>query len=424
MRLRLIAVAVAITSMVAVAFLVPLGILTSDLVADRERTAAERDAEFVARLSVLVAATDSSLGYADLVAEVGERAISIILPDGTTFGAPLDEGEDLAPVRGGATIRAQVDGGEAVYVPVITQNGTIVVRAVADADAMRSGVTRTWLILGAVGLTLVGIAVVVADRLGVSMVRPVRDLQRAVGRLGKGEVETEIAPSGPPEIQDVGRAFNRLAVQVDDLLRSEREDVADLAHRLRTPLTAARLAVEAGQKTAVVVDHLDNLRREIDHMIDEARRVDRRTTRGFADLSLVAAERATFWEPLAADEGRRFDVHIAASSPMVVAGADLDLAAAVDALVGNVFAHTSPGTAFSLTVEEVEGRAILTVEDDGPGFASSLMSDRGVSGAGSTGLGLDIVRRLAESCGGSISLASSRTGGGVVRVDIPIVQSP
>ncbi|MCB1247307.1 MAG: HAMP domain-containing histidine kinase, partial [Acidimicrobiia bacterium] len=422
MRVRLVVVAVAITSMVAIAFLVPLAILTRDLAADRERVAAERDAEQVARLAVFVPPDGGAPAFADLVGDpqFASREVSIVEADGTVWGAQLDPSEDLAPALAGATFRAPVVGGEAIYVPVVTSSGTVVVRAVADGETMRAGVARTWFVLVAVGVALVLIAVSVADRLGTSVVEPVRDLQSAAGRLGEGHLDVRVEPSGPPEISDVGRAFNQLATQVDDLLRSEREDVADLAHRLRTPLTAARLAAESVPDPTTrtqIFDQLDELHRVIDHIIDEARRVDRRTVEGYADLTEVVRDRTAFWEPLAADEGRTVTIDIA-PAPALVAASDTDLAAAFDALIGNVFSHTPSGTGFSVATLVEGGSVSVVITDAGPGFPEGVdVTSRGASGGDSTGLGLAIAHRLAESCGGSLTLTAPPT---TVTLTVPI----
>ena len=76
-----------------------------------------------------------------------------------------------------------------------------------------------------------------------------------------------------------------------------------------------------------------------------------------------------------------------------------DLGAAVDALLENVFAHTPEGTGMSVAVELGRVDAWITVADEGPGIGHGSV-DRGRSAGGSTGLGLDIVRRTAEASGG------------------------
>lgn len=110
---------------------------------------------------------------------------------------------------------------------------------------MRAGVARVWWTLAALAAVLVVLAVVVADRLGRSMVRPVDDLAATADRMGSGDLDARVHIAGPPEIRRVGTAFNRLAAQIGTLLQLERETAADLSHRLRTPLTGARLNADA-----------------------------------------------------------------------------------------------------------------------------------------------------------------------------------
>ncbi len=92
-----------------------------------------------------------------------------------------------------------------------------------------------------------------------------------------------------------------------------------------------------------------------------------------------------------------------------------DLAACLDILLENVFSHTSDGASFGVRLTaRANGGAWLTVADDGPGFDITFSAQRGASGAGSTGLGLDIARRIAETSGGSLTIGRSPRGGAAV----------
>ena len=86
---------------------------------------------------------------------------------------------------------------------------------------------------------------VAADRVARGVVRPVADLAHTAERLGAGDLDARVEPAGPPEIVEVGHTLNRLAGRIVELLAAERELVADLSHRLRTPITALRLDAEA-----------------------------------------------------------------------------------------------------------------------------------------------------------------------------------
>jgi signal transduction histidine kinase len=124
----------------------------------------------------------------------------------------------------------------------------------------------------------------------------------------------------------------------------------------------------------------------------------------------VARERFDFWSVLADEQGRepRRDIP---GDPIPVALTRDELGAAIDIILENIFTHTPAGTAYRVAVTESVGSVVLTVDDDGPGFPSEKVVLRGASGVGSTGLGLDIVRRAAERSGGGLTLGTSATGG-------------
>ena len=105
--------------------------------------------------------------------------------------------------------------------------------------------------------------------------------------------------------------------------------------------------------------------------------------------------------------------------PCPVAVPEEDVSDVVDVLLDNVFAHPPEGAGVEVAVRVHEGRAQLTVADGGPGAPQSAL-DRGRSSSGSTGLGLDITRRVAEAAGGSVALARSDLGGLLVRVSLPL----
>jgi len=87
-----------------------------------------------------------------------------------------------------------------------------------------------------------------------------------------------------------------------------------------------------------------------------------------------------------------------------------ELTAAVDALLTNVFQHTPEGTAFAVAVEAGTNGHRLVVEDEGPGIEAT-QAGRGTSGAGSTGLGLDIARQAATAGGGDLQVGVGARGG-------------
>jgi signal transduction histidine kinase len=279
-------------------------------------------------------------------------------------------------------------------------------------------VALAWLLLVVVGAALVAIAVVLADRIARGVVRPTRTLATAARDLAEGRLESRVTPAGPPEVVELGAAFNALAGRIQELLRAEREAAADLSHRLRTPLTALRLEVERqpdGDHKARLSADVDALERTVTAVIGELRRHGREGVQPESDLGEVGLRRVQFWAALAEDQGRRYELEIPPGSWRVPL-AEPDLEATLDALLENVFAHTPDGTSFAVRVGAADrGRVRLVVEDEGPGMDASALA-RGVSGGSSSGLGLDIVRRSAEATRGSVRVGRSPRGGACVEV--------
>ena len=426
MRRQLILLTGSVTAMVVLAFLVPLFILVGDLAHDRAVSAAERDAESLARvLSVLTVRNDLQTAV-DTVGRIRIEAVngSVIFPDGTVVGLDVPSDEDLALALGGSSFIAAVGGGKAVYVPVIQPDGsTLVVRVFVSEESMTAGVRRSWLILALLGVALVVLAAWVADRLGRSMVEPIKDLSTTAGRLGHGDLSVRVQPAGPPEIEEVGLELNRLADRIGRLLEAERESAADLAHRLRTPLTAAKLSIDGladGPEKDRLNTDLDELQRTTDFIIREARRPVRRESEEWCDLAAVVNRRVDFWHPLAQEQGRTVDIDIGnTAAPVAIPNGDAE--AMIDALIENVLAHTPDGTPFLVHVEIGTGTVLLSVEDAGSGFDDGSVVDRGTSSGNSTGLGLDIVRRTVEGAGGTLTIGESltHTGAGIV-IQLPL----
>src|SRR5438105_1315610 len=451
MRRRLVALAATTTIMVALAFLIPLAVLVRTLARDRALSAAELEAQSLAPVLALTRDT-TALEAAVRATTPGARGrLVIILPDGTKVGGPTDAGDagstgndtsdprevdNLALARKGRAFSAPARGGIEVLVPVALEaDQTAVVRVLVPNSILRRGVASAWGVEAALGITLVASAVFVADRLARPIVRPVDALAGAAGRLGEGDLSVRINPEGPPEVKQVAEAFNLLGDRVGELLEAERELVADLSHRLRTPLTVLRLDAEGlgnPEEARRLADDVDELERAVSGVIRQARRpVQEDIIAPETDAAKVAEDRLAFWAPLAEDQERPFEfVRVGPEgengplgSTRVAVSAD-ELEAALDALLGNVFAHTPEGTAFRVEVRALSNAGIsLAVEDSGAGLSPDFVA-RGVSGAGGTGLGLDIARRTAEAAGGAFRIGRSAAGGARIAMEFPTTGPP
>lgn len=435
MRWALVKVSLAVTTMVVVAFAIPLGLVIKEMARDRAFSNAERHAAAVApalsittdrdQLERVVASAGSDAGLAVHIPASDEGAASVDL------GRQRATDGDIATVRKlGRASTSEVSGGSTLLQPVALSSGEIaVVEVYVPESEVSNGVATAWAVLAGVGAALVVGSVAVADRLGVRMVRPAQRLVEGAHELGEGKLGARVPEEGPTELRLAAVAFNSMADQVVQLLANERELAADLSHRLRTPLTVLRLNAAslgdgpAAEQTRAAVAQLE---REVDTIIRTARDAKPQTAAAGpgagCDAAEVVRERMAFWSALAEDEGRKWRV-AGADRPVRIPVARADLAAALDALLGNVFRHTREGTAFAVDLHNGEDAVIVLVSDAGPGIPdpeAAMARGRGSGSAGSTGLGLDIVRRLAEETGGDVRIGASVLGGTEVRIWIQL----
>ncbi|HLY33798.1 MAG TPA: HAMP domain-containing sensor histidine kinase [Jatrophihabitantaceae bacterium] len=439
MRRRILLLVVGMTALVVLAFAVPLALLIRHVVFQDATNEVQDKANQVANFLHFYATPTQAQIVAQLDNVTGDRVASVQLPNGTVIGQ-LPPGSAALPSVGRAAGPGDGDhGGPPQTAPVswhggkLTQlgvgqapgqapdnaeGGQYVVRVYASNAQLHSGETGWWWLLAgsSLGLLLVGVAG--GELVTRRIVRPLTHTAQTAHRISSGDTSARAQADGPREIAEVGSALNRLADRIDELMAEERETVADLSHRLRTPLTALRLDAEALRDPAEaerVGAHVSTVERTLTAVIHAARRPQREGRLPSSDAAAVVAQRIDFWSALADDQGRASNVELPDQPLFIRASAD-DLAAAVDALLENVFAHTPEGTAFGVTLEATGSGARLVVRDDGTGLPADAMI-RGRSDRGSSGLGLDIARRCAAAAGGSMTLGLSSSGGTVVTLE-------
>lgn len=426
MRRRLALTAAAVTAMIVLAFCIPLGRLIRIVATNRALDAAKLESRSVAGAISAVGAQTATISQLVEQANAGSpRPITVYLPDGTVLGPPVPADEEVELARKGRSFTAAGTHGERdVLVGIVgADQKATVVRVRVAASLLTRGVARAWAIVAAIGCLVVVVAVGLADRLAVSIVRPMDELFEVTGRLQQGDLGARVTPAGPPEVAQVGLAVNGLADRIGDLLAVEREAAADLSHQLRTPLTVLRLDAEnlasLGDRRQIAED-VDRLEQVVTRVIQESRRSGRQAGHGNGstgcDLGDVVRNRMAFWSILATGQGRTWTLDVPAGrQPIGVSQADLEVC--LDALVNNVLAHTPARTPFSVGVAAGrDGNWVLVVQDAGPGLPGGRLPGRGTSTGAGTGLGLDIVRRTAESSGGRVDTGRSPEGGARVEV--------
>lgn len=416
MRRRIALLVGATTSAIILGFVVPLGLLVRQLAHDRAMTAATDEANTVA---LLVSNVHDDPAIVDVVATMTKRAgsrISVVAPDAASQVVDPTVTDDIERARAGASFTRVIDDGVAIVRPVVTDDGTYVVRGIVSTAQLRQGVGRAWGAIGGLGAVLLMAALGLANFLGKRVSTPVTDLVRVAHRLHDGEIDARATPSGPPETVELGEALNQLAERVSELLMAERAAVGDLAHRLRTPVTALRLDAESVADPLLATrlqEHVGRLQRAIDAIVRDARRPLQHTLWARCDARAAVAERMFFWSALAEDQGRPVRVELPAGTLPAAVDA-VDLTDVLDVLVDNVFAHTAEEVGFAVRLRGIDGAVELIVSDTGPGIPPD---GGGAHRQGSTGLGLQIARRTVTAIGGSFEVVSGP--GTTVTVTLP-----
>lgn len=422
MRRRIGWLVAATTSAVILGFVIPLCLLVQTLAHERAVSTARDDADDVA---LIVSGLHDDPGLSDVVGTATAStfaATNVVTPPGAVLGdgdADLATDPDVVRAREGAAFTTSDDDGVTILSPVVTADGTYVVRARVSDEQLSAGVARAWTALGLLGLLLIIAALVIADRFARRISTPVTALADVALRLRDGELDVRAEPSGPPETVELADALNQLADRISELLVAERAAVGDLSHRLRTPVTALRLDAEAVADPAVaqrLQEHVAHLQRTVDAIVRDARRPVRHTIRAGCDARTVVADRMAFWSALAEDQGRPVRVRLT-DGPAPVAVDAADLTDVLDVLVDNVFAHTPEDAAIDVTLAAPGDQVLMEVADTGPGIGPP---DDAGERPGSTGLGLQIARRTVAAIGGTMDIRSG--AGTTVTLTLPAAQ--
>jgi two-component system, OmpR family, sensor kinase len=311
-----------------------------------------------------------------------------------------------------------------VSVPVVIQYA----RKVSDLE---NTVTRVhlFLIFGVIGGTL--LALVGGLWLAQRAMRPIAALTQTTRRIAEtGDSDLRVPqPRADDEVAELARTLDEMLhslsasrAETEAALKRQRQFVADASHELRTPLTSilANLELladvldgEQGEAARSALRSSKRMRRLVADLLLLARAdAQRELPHEPTDLGRVVIEAAAELGPVS--DGHELDVN---TEHAIVAGAPDELHRLALNLMENAIKHTPPGTHVRAEVERQNGHVVLTVADDGPGIPDDLRDrifERFTRGdgdhAGSFGLGLSIVRAVAESHHGTVTLAPGAHG--------------
>jgi signal transduction histidine kinase/ActR/RegA family two-component response regulator len=320
--------------------------------------------------------------------------------------------------------------------------------ALAPAERLRGVLVRrvAWFVLGGIVLSLVAAHWIAA---------PVRRLARSARKLQTGQFERPLPLGGPSEVQALGRAFNAMSNDLEELVAREQtarryaEDanrakddfLATVSHELRTPLTAVlgwAQMLRAGEGSPERLQHGLSV-------IERSARAQSRLIDDLLDVSRIAANRLRLnREPVAlapiieaaldqvrpqADE-KQVEMHTELRGSALVLGDPRRLDQVICNLLGNAIKFTEPPGRITVVLERVDRDMVLSVTDTGIGISSTFLpyvfewfrqADARSRSQSGLGLGLGIVRHIVQLHGGSVRAESPGAGhGATFLVTLPI----
>lgn len=260
------------------------------------------------------------------------------------------------------------------------------------------------------------------------LTRRLERLQSSVEALGTGQLSTRITMQGDDEVGRLANSFNRSAARIEALIEAQKTLLANASHELRSPLARIRMAAELmGQQAPPAIRaELDRNIVELDQLIDEillASRLDASsdTTQAFEQVDLTA---------LVAEECARIDPQIElemAAQAIDIQGDARLLRRMVRNLLENARRYGN-GTTIKVTLAALADQVILEVCDGGPGIPAAERENifapfYRLPGArerdGGVGLGLSLVRQIAQRHNGDVVCLARPEPGSCFKVILP-----
>ncbi|PRY32119.1 sensor histidine kinase [Pseudosporangium ferrugineum] len=285
---------------------------------------------------------------------------------------------------------------------------------------------------GIVAVLTVGVALLLADR----VIRPVHALTVAARRMRAGDRSARAGTTAGWEIAELTAAFNEMAEHVAGTERQRRELTSDISHELRNPLNTIRGWLIAAHDGVADLDPelVSSLLAEtalLHRLVDDLRDLALADA-GELRLEPVELNLADLLRHVAATGSGRVTVQ---APPRLLLVADpIRIRQAVGNLVANAERYTPPDGSITVRARRVESVVVIDVADTGPGIAAADLphvfdrfwrADKSRNRrTGGTGLGLAVVRKLAEAHGGTVSAVSTPGAGSTFTLRLPAAKEP
>lgn len=289
------------------------------------------------------------------------------------------------------------------------------VRLAIPSDPVQTRQTQVSIAVLLLAVLSVGTGMVVAGVTARRLARPLRNISGRAARLGGGDFRPDATRYDVQELDMVAEALDTSAEALSSLIRRERQFVGDVSHQLRSRLTALQLRLDAltshpdpdvAEDSLAAQEQADQLTEALDELLAAARAA-REAGAEPVDLSHELRSVGAQWRQILMADGRALKMRIPAG--LIARATPARLREVIGVLLDNASKH-GQGTV-TMAARSGDGTVVVSVSDSGFGVPDALaphIFDRGVSGAGSTGVGLALARALTEADGGRLELSAQR----------------
>jgi len=403
MRRRAVQMAVVAVTVALLLVGVPLAVLGSLMVWDSAHSALDARVVYLGRAVERRITTGEAIDEAMLLPWIGgnvnpEARVVVETPEGERF-----EAGDLGTTR----VMRSTD---------TTPSGARLIMEIRTSDILLEIAQMIFLVMIASAVAFV-VSVLVAMRISRRIAAPLIYLAAAAEQLGSGQARPRVRPSGIEEIDLVQDELVRTAERMAGRLAAERQFAADASHQLRTPLAALSMRLEeieylsdspeVRDEAQACLQQLERLTGVVDDLLRTSRNAAGGTTEAL-HLDDVFAQQREEWAEQFARAGR--EIVFKDEANRVALASPGGLSQALATLIENSLRYGAGTT--TVSTRPSSGRGVfIDVRDEGEGVADDLAPDiftKGVSGRGSTGLGLALARDLVAADGGRLELTQRR----------------
>ena len=362
----------------------------------------------------------------DLVAELEDginEALSSFSYDAPETAAALDEFAQLADKARN----------------MLVDNRKLVEREVDRLEANGAGVQRSLVVQA---MALVPGALILAAIFALLITRPIRQMDRAIRRLGDGDFSKPAEIVGPRDLEQLGERLDWMRTRLLEVEQEKNRFLHHISHELKTPLTAVRegaellnervvgnLNAQQSEIAAILRDNTVHLQKLIENLLDFNIASSRASKLHIEPIALHELIESVLEDHKVAMLARQLEQDISLQ-PVKMHGDRAKLQTLVDNLLSNAIKFSPEQGRLRVRLESQGGQAVTEVADEGPGipeqerrrifdaFYQGSSSDNGhVRG---TGLGLAIAREYAQAHGGYIEVIESEDRGACLRVVLPM----